>query len=150
LSKRKFPPKDPFAAREAEKYDNPIPSREYILELLDTADQPVTHEQMCDMLKLRDEEQVEALRRRLIAMARDGQLISNRRGAFVRLDKIDVVRGRVQGHRDGYGFIIRADGARTSIYTTARCARYLMAMRCWCACPGSSTAVRRRGRLSRY
>ncbi|ACE83934.1 ribonuclease R [Cellvibrio japonicus] len=110
MSKRKFPPKDPFAAREAEKYDNPIPSREYILELLDTADQPVTHEQMCDMLKLRDEEQVEALRRRLIAMARDGQLISNRRGAFVRLDKIDVVRGRVQGHRDGYGFIIRADG----------------------------------------
>src|SRR5690625_3396969 len=43
-------------------------------------------------------------------MARDGQLISNRRGAYVRLDKIDVVRGRVQGHRDGYGFVIRADG----------------------------------------
>ena len=110
MSKRKFPPRDPFAAREAEKYDNPIPSREYILELLDSADQPVTHEQMCDMLKLTNEDQVEALRRRLIAMARDGQLISNRRDAYVRLDKIDVVRGRVQGHRDGYGFVIRADG----------------------------------------
>ena len=110
MTKRKFPPRDPFAAREAEKYDNPIPSREYILELLDTADQPVTHEQMCAMLKLTGEDQVEALRRRLIAMARDGQLISNRRDAYVRLDKIDVVRGRVQGHRDGYGFVIRADG----------------------------------------
>jgi len=110
LSKRKNSHRDPFAAREAEKYDNPIPSREYILELLDSADQPVTHEQMCVILKLTDEEQVEALRRRLIAMARDGQLISNRRDAYLRLDKIDVIRGRVQGHRDGYGFVIRADG----------------------------------------
>jgi ribonuclease R len=110
LTKRKSPPRDPFAAREAEKYVNPNPSREYILELLDTADEPVTHEQMCTMLNLTSEEQIEALRRRLIAMARDGQLISNRRDAYVRLDKIDVVRGRVQGHRDGYGFVIRAEG----------------------------------------
>ena len=110
MTKRKSPHSDPFAEREAEKYENPIPSREYILELLDKAEAPVTHEQMCEMLKLSDEDQVEALRRRLIAMARDGQLISNRRDAYVRLDKIDVIRGRVQGHRDGYGFVIRADG----------------------------------------
>ncbi len=110
MTKRKAPPRDAFAAREAEKYENPIPSREYILDLLDSADLPVTHEQMCVMLKLTGEDQIEALRRRLIAMARDGQLISNRRDAYVRLDKIDVVRGRVQGHRDGYGFVIRADG----------------------------------------
>lgn len=110
MSKRKSPFKDPFASREAEKYENPIPSREYILELLDAADQPVTHEQMCTMLKLTGEDQIEALRRRLIAMARDGQLISNRRDAYVRLDKIDVVRGRVQGHRDGYGFVIPSEG----------------------------------------
>lgn len=110
MTKRKTPPQDPFAAREAEKYDNPIPSREYILELLDSADQPVTHAQMCDILKLTNEDQIEALRRRLIAMARDGQLISNRRDAYLRLDKIDVIRGRVQGHRDGYGFVIPASG----------------------------------------
>src|SRR5690625_1890814 len=78
--------------------------------MLDAADGPVTHPELCEQLKLTDEDSIEALRRRLIAMARDGQLISNRRGAYVRLDKIDVVRGRVQGHRDGYGFVIRADG----------------------------------------
>jgi ribonuclease R len=110
LAKRKKIQQDPFAAREAEKYQNPVPSREYILELLDSADQPITHQQMCDLLKIVDEERVEALRRRLIAMARDGQLISNRRDAYVRSDKIDMVRGVVQGHRDGYGFVIRADG----------------------------------------
>ncbi len=110
MAKRKKIPADPFAAREAEKYQNPVPSREYILELLDNAEHPVTHEQMCEMLNIVDEERVEALRRRLIAMARDGQLISNRRDAYVRSDKIDMVRGVVQGHRDGYGFVIRADG----------------------------------------
>ena len=110
MAKRKKIHQDPFAAREAEKYQNPVPSREYILELLDSADQPITHQQMCEMLKIVDEERVEALRRRLIAMARDGQLISNRRDAYLRSDKIDMVRGVVQGHRDGYGFVIRADG----------------------------------------
>lgn len=110
MAKRKKISDDPFAAREAEKYQNPVPSREYILELLDSAEHPITHEQMCEMLNITDEERVEALRRRLIAMARDGQLISNRRDAYVRSDKIDMVRGVVQGHRDGYGFVIRADG----------------------------------------
>lgn len=110
MTKRKNTTTDPFAAREAEKYENPIPSREFILDLLDKADQPITHPQMCEMLKLSDEDQVEALRRRLIAMARDGQLISNRKDAYLRLDKIDVTRGRVQGHKDGYGFVIPAHG----------------------------------------
>lgn len=110
MTKRKLPQADPFAEREAEKYENPIPSREYILELLDKAAYPVTHAEMCELLKLTSEDDVEALRRRLIAMTRDGQLISNRRDAYVRPDKIDVIRGRVQGHRDGYGFVIPAEG----------------------------------------
>jgi len=110
LTKRKTPHQDAFAAREAEKYENPIPSREYILDLLDSAAEPITHPQMCDILNLTDDDQIEALRRRLIAMARDGQLISNRKDAYLRLDKIDVIRGRVQGHKDGYGFVIPANG----------------------------------------
>ena len=35
MSKKR--PADPYAAREAQKYDNPIPSREYILEQLEQA-----------------------------------------------------------------------------------------------------------------
>src|SRR5690625_6855503 len=97
LRKNKHVKADPFAQREAEKYDNPIPSREYILSLLDAADGPVTHPELCEQLKLTDGDSIDALRRRPIAMARAGQLTSNRRGAYVRLHKIDVVRGRVQG-----------------------------------------------------
>ncbi len=110
MSKEKHPKHDPYAEREAQKYDNPVPSREFILQLLEDAPGPVTHPEVCEMLDLRDEDDVEAVRRRLIAMARDGQLVSNRRGAFARLDKIDVIRGRVQGHKDGYGFVIPTKG----------------------------------------
>lgn len=110
MSKRKLPGQDPFATREAEKYENPIPSREFILQLLEEADYPMTHEQMCEILNFSGEDEIEALRRRLIAMARDGQLISNRRDAYVPIDKIAVIRGRVQGHRDGYGFVIPSEG----------------------------------------
>ncbi len=101
---------DPHAQREAAKYDNPIPSREYIFEVLDNAPGPLTHEQLCDELEMVSEEQVEALRRRLIAMERDGQLISNRRRAYACIDKLDLVRGRVLGHKDGYGFVAPIDG----------------------------------------
>lgn len=120
MTKRKTPSTDPFADREAEKYAKPVPSREFILAVLNQSDRPMTHPELCDHFQLGDdEEQIEAVRRRLIAMARDGQLISNRRDAFMPVEKVDLVRGRVQGHRDGYGFVIRADGGE-DIYLHGR------------------------------
>ena len=110
MSKQKGVPTDPNLAREAEKYDNPIPSREYILETLDKAPGPMTHEALCELLSLNDEDSIEALRRRLIAMSRDGQLLSNRKSGYGVLDKMDLTRGRVQGHKDGFGFVIPAEG----------------------------------------
>ncbi|WP_339074963.1 ribonuclease R [Teredinibacter turnerae] len=110
---------DPHAAREAQKYDNPIPSREFILDVLDNASGPMSHRALCGELKLTDEDAIEALRRRLIAMERDGQVMSNRKGAYGRVDRMALVRGRVQGHRDGYGFVIPTEGGE-DIYLTNR------------------------------
>src|SRR5690606_11229968 len=101
---------DPNAAIEAEKYDNPVASRDALLMLLEQSGRPLTHAAVCDALGETDEERVEAIRRRLIAMCRDGQLISNRRSQFAPLKKVDLVTGIVQGHRDGFGFVLR-DGA---------------------------------------
>ncbi len=112
-------PNDPHAAREAEKYDRPIPSREFILDLLAKAEGPMNHAQLCRALELEDHEQVEALRRRLAAMERDAQLMRNRRGAYCPIDKIDLVRGRVQGHRDGFGFVLPTDGS-DDLYLSGR------------------------------
>lgn len=103
-------PEDPFAKREADNYANPIPSREYILDQLEKIGEPASLEQIRDFLALKGEEQQEALRRRLIAMSRDGQIISNRRGVYGLADHMGLQRGRVQGHKDGFGFFIPEDG----------------------------------------
>ncbi|MFV0476290.1 MAG: ribonuclease R [Parahaliea sp.] len=95
---------DPHAEREARRYDKPIPSREAILQLLSDADQPLNREQIATRLGLSDGQDFDALRKRLRAMERDGQLMLNRRGAYGLIDKLNLIHCRVQGHRDGYGF----------------------------------------------
>ena len=59
---------DPEAAREADKYDNPIPSRELILKHLAERGAPAKREQLAEEFNLTSEEDLEALRRRLRAM----------------------------------------------------------------------------------
>ena len=110
---------DPHAQLEAQKYDNPIPSRVCILDLLDNAPAPMTRSELSQALGLEDEDAWEALRRRLRAMERDGQLISNRKGAYCTVDKLQLLRGRVLGHREGYGFFVPADGS-SDLYLTPR------------------------------
>ncbi|WP_071873004.1 ribonuclease R [Atopomonas hussainii] len=103
---------DPNAAAEAEKYERPVPSREYILEWLEKRGAPANREQLAAELGIDDDEElIEGLRRRLRAMERDGQLIYTRRGAYAPVDKLDLIRGRVMGHRDGFGFLVPDDGS---------------------------------------
>ena len=110
---------DPHAAREAERYDNPIPSREVILELLTDAEKPLAHNKIAATLGLEESEQLDALRKRLRAMERDGQLMVNRRGAYCLVDKMNLLHCRVQGHRDGYGFAMPM-GEGGDVYLSAR------------------------------
>lgn len=97
--------KDPFAEREAQKYENPIPSREFLLEYLAERGRPATQQQIEQDLNLTTPEFQEALRRRLIAMCRDGQLLKNRKGAYGPLESMELIAGRVIGHKDGFGFV---------------------------------------------
>ncbi|WP_029653007.1 ribonuclease R [Marinobacter daepoensis] len=116
---RKNKQSDPHAQREAQKYENPIQSREYILGHLKERGAPATHETLCQELGQTTPEGIEALRRRLIAMCRDGQLICNRRDAFLPIEEADLVTGRVTGHRDGFGFLVPDDGS-SDLFLTAR------------------------------
>ena len=103
--------KDPHARREAARYEKPIASRELILEVIAEADRPLDFDELQALLGIHDEDSLEALRRRLKAMTRDGQLVRNRRGCYGRTDRLDLVAGRVIGHQDGYGFLVADDGA---------------------------------------
>jgi len=104
--KAKWHPLDPEAALEAQKYENPIPSRALILQHLEQRGAPASREQLCEELGLSTEEDIEAVRRRLRAMERDAQVVYTRRGAYAPVTKLDLIAGRVQGHRDGFGFLI--------------------------------------------
>jgi ribonuclease R len=110
IVKKNSPSADPHLKRESKKYENPIPSREFITNHLEKRKGPATHPELCVELALTTEDDIEALRRRLIAMVRDGQLLCSRKGAFGLIDKMDLVRGRVQGHPDGFGFLIPDQG----------------------------------------
>jgi ribonuclease R len=109
---KKGPTKDPHAKREAERYENPIPSR-------------LNQNKIAQALQLEDFEQVEALGKRLRAMERDGQLMVNRKGAYGLVDKMNLLHCRVQGHRDGYGFAIPLDKDAEDVYLHARQMHYV-------------------------
>ena len=95
---------DPFFSREAEKYDNPIASREFILELLRQEMTPFSLQQIQARLSLTSAEQQEGLSRRLRAMERDGQVVCTRNRCYALPERMGVVKGKVIGHRDGFGF----------------------------------------------
>jgi ribonuclease R len=101
---------DPFAAREAERYADPIPSREAIVHLLTAAEGPMTAETVAAHLQLESFERREALGKRLAAMLRDGQLLQNRRGGYLPAARMDLIAGTVIANREGFGFL-RPDGA---------------------------------------
>lgn len=103
--------KDPFREREAAEYEHPVASREWIIQYLAAEGKPVSWQHLCEALEIKTDEEIEGLHRRLKAMVRDGQLMTNRRGSYALVQQLDLVPGRVQGHREGFGFLIPDDGS---------------------------------------
>ena len=100
---------DPEAHLEASRYENPIASRQLLLTLI-REQSAMTLEELLDHLKMKTDDEHEALRRRLRAMVRDGQLVQNRRGGYLSVEEEDLVRGRVIAHPDGFGFLVPEKG----------------------------------------
>ena len=110
---------DPYAEREAEKYENPVPSREAIMALLENAGQPQSLKKILSALDISDEDGKVAIRRRLKAMTRDGQLVRNRKNMYGLAKQMDMVCGLIQGHPDGFGFVIPDVGGE-DVFLSAR------------------------------
>jgi len=100
---------DPFYEREPERYESPLPSREYILQLLTDAGCPVDADAFAGQLHITEAER-DLFQRRLGAMQRDGQLMLNRKRQLCLPDKLDLIKGRVEGHPDGFGFVVPEEG----------------------------------------
>ncbi|MGB7816891.1 MAG: ribonuclease R [Methylotenera sp.] len=99
---------DPYAGREATQYDTPLPSRELILQVLSDQGVPLSVEQVYVLLDIGTAER-DNFNKRLNAMERDGQIMRNRKGSLCLAEKIHVIAGTVQGHPDGFGFLVPDD-----------------------------------------
>jgi ribonuclease R len=108
MSKSSLRNRDPHLQREGSRYGRALPSREFILEVLEEQGAPVTPADLVALLDIEPGEEA-FFQRRLSAMERDGQLLFNRKGDICVTGKLDLVPGRVQGHPDGFGFLIPDD-----------------------------------------
>ncbi|OGT41527.1 MAG: ribonuclease R [Gammaproteobacteria bacterium RIFCSPHIGHO2_12_FULL_40_19] len=119
MKDKKNSKRDPYFSREAETYEYPVPSREFILEYLRERKKPASFEHLIDAFGLKLEPEHDGLKRRLSAMLRDGQLVLNRRDHYGLVDRMSLVAGFIQAHRDGFGWLIPEAGGQ-DIFLHAR------------------------------
>lgn len=100
---------DPLYEIEREKYRVPIPSREYIAQVLKEVGAPTTLKHLCRLFGIKGQRSTEAMRRRLIAMFREAQVLTDRRGRFFHVSAIKtealIAQGVVAADRDGKGWV---------------------------------------------
>jgi ribonuclease R len=101
------------------KYEHQIPDRQAILDALNKAPGPLALEPLGQEFGIRGEKHLRALENRLKAMTRDGQLLRNRANQFGLTQALELVTGKVQAHRDGFGFLIRDDN-EDDVYLSGR------------------------------
>jgi ribonuclease R len=81
---------------------------ENILAALSHARGPMTPAELSDLLEVGDHRaEFEAA---LAGLEHAGRVVRNRAGLLLVAARANLLSGRVQGHRDGYGFLIRDDG----------------------------------------
>jgi len=115
MTKKSFKKADPNYQKELAKYGNPIPSRDYILQIIRENNAPMSREEILTALSIKSDEQQEAMRRRLRAMENDGQLVFTKRKRYALPEKLDLFKGMVIGHREGYGFL-QIEGKKEDLF----------------------------------
>ena len=89
-------------------FDPYVPSREDILKCLRDQSQAISLEQLAQRLHVAYPFSF-GTEKRLMAMVRDEQLVIDSKQRIKVNQKSSFIEGRVQGHRDGFGFLIRED-----------------------------------------
>jgi ribonuclease R len=137
---------DPFFERESKNYEQPLPSREYILQMLQEQDKPVSFEQLCTLLDMQEYE-FEMFQRRLGAMEREAQLMRNRKGWYIVPERASLIAGCIEGHADGYGFLVPDDGGDDLFLDAKQMCRVLHGDRALARVVGLDRKGRREGAI---
>ncbi|QCZ92384.1 ribonuclease R [Salinimonas iocasae] len=102
---------DPHYQREKEKYENPVASREFLMSVIKDHGKPISFLEICAAVGAQDEESHIGVQRRLRAMEREGQIQFTKSKRYILQDKDELIRGRIIGHRDGFGFLRPEDNS---------------------------------------
>lgn len=98
--------------KKSPEYDVEIPSRDQLLNLVTERPKPVPFEDFISHFELTDERQEVGIKRRLRAMERDGQLVYTKANSYGLPERMQLIRGRIIGHRDGFGFCQPDEGGK--------------------------------------
>lgn len=109
---------DPHFQREKEKYDKPVASREFLMSVMKEQGKPLSFLEICSLVNATDEESRIGIQRRLRAMERQGQIQFNKQKKYALQNRDELIRGRIIGHRDGFGFL-RPEDNSGDLYITA-------------------------------
>ncbi|MDO5666194.1 MAG: ribonuclease R [Alcaligenaceae bacterium] len=91
---------------QASAYDPDVPAREDILAYFREHAEGIELDQLIEHFKIERDATLIGLKRRLTAMVRDGQLLTRAGAWHMVKSNPAILDGKIQGHRDGFGFFI--------------------------------------------
>jgi ribonuclease R len=116
--------------------------------MLEKHGRPLQRKDIVAALEVESDDSREILRRRLRAMVRDGQLVQTRRNAYGLPARMDLVKGRISAHRDGFGFVIPDDGGSDLFISSREMRKALHGDRVLAGIIGTDRQGRREGMIA--
>jgi ribonuclease R len=111
VSKKK-PSKTSLRRRGRAERPQPVPTDAYakeILAALNGAGAPLTPDELADRLDIRGRER-RSFDDAVAGLERAGAVVKNRAGSLLVATRLALLAGRIEGHRDGHGFLVPDDG----------------------------------------
>ncbi len=100
----------PSGSRSEKPPVHPFSDRSFIVKQLELIGRPASFELLCERTGANGRTHVARLDQVLRAMAKDGEILSNRRGVYGLASHMDLKTGVVQGSRGEYGFFLPDEG----------------------------------------
>jgi ribonuclease R len=125
----------------------PKSGAENILEALSAARAPLLPSDLADRLGLRSDEDRTAFNAQVEELERAGRIVRNRAGLLLVAARANLLSGQVQGHRDGFGFLIRDDGGQDLVLSEHEMSKVLHGDRVLARVTGSDRRGRPEGEI---
>lgn len=100
----------PSGNRDGKPPVRPFSDRAFIVRQLELIGRPASFELLCERVGAGERPHVARLEQTLRAMAKDGEILSNRRDVYGLASHMDLKAGVVQGSRSGFGFFLPDEG----------------------------------------